>query len=97
MSVHYIVVETTEAITTALKEKVFPKLSTEYFKSVANGFESNWNFPNCIGAIDGKHVTIQISKFYLLCVSYLKKIFCWKIRHQETQALNSITTSIPPR
>ena len=29
------------------------------WKKVARGFEEKWNFPHCIGAIDGKHVVIQ--------------------------------------
>lgn len=60
-TVHNIVNETTTAITAVLKDKVFPKLSTDYFKTVAAGFEDRWNFPHCIGAIDGKHITIQVT------------------------------------
>lgn len=26
---------------------------------IAHGFQERWNFPNCIGAIDGKHVVLQ--------------------------------------
>lgn len=31
----------------------------EEWESVRNGYLQNWNFPNCYGAIDGKHVLIQ--------------------------------------
>ena len=30
--------------------------------SVSMQYENMWNFPNCIGAIDGKHVVIQAPK-----------------------------------
>ena len=29
------------------------------WKSTADDFYGRWNFPNCIGAIDGKHIMIQ--------------------------------------
>lgn len=51
--------ETTDAIVTKLHNIVFPKLDEDKYKSIAVGFEEKWNFPNCIGAIDGKHVAIQ--------------------------------------
>ena len=33
--------------------------SQEEWKAVSNQFETLWNFPNCVGAVDGKHVSIQ--------------------------------------
>lgn len=35
-----------------------PKTAEEWDK-VAEDFQSKWNFPHCIGAIDGKHIRIQ--------------------------------------
>lgn len=70
-SVHDIIHDTTKAITVALKDKVFPNLSTEYFKSVAAGFESRWNFPNCIGAIGVGLIIIQVRmKNYMKNITY---------------------------
>lgn len=31
----------------------------EEWKIVADGFEKNCHFPNCLGAVDGKHVQIE--------------------------------------
>ncbi|GBP70038.1 Protein ANTAGONIST OF LIKE HETEROCHROMATIN PROTEIN 1 [Eumeta japonica] len=44
-------------IATALKE--FIKIPTrQEWKEIENGFRTKWNFPGCIGAIDGKHINI---------------------------------------
>ena len=56
-----IVKETCNVIWKVLRSKGFikaPKTSNEW-KTVSEQFEKRWNFPNCLGAIDGKHVIIQ--------------------------------------
>lgn len=35
-----------------------PQNESEW-KEIANGFGERWNFPNCIGAVDGKHIAIK--------------------------------------
>ena len=55
-----IVNETCAVISNLLCDKgyVSPP-SSEASKNVSAGFEQMWNFPNALGAIDGKHVIIQ--------------------------------------
>jgi hypothetical protein len=33
--------------------------TAEEWKRVADGFESNWNYPRALGALDGKHILVQ--------------------------------------
>ncbi len=35
-----------------------PQLSAEKCREVSDGFMSRWDFPNCLGAVDGKHIKI---------------------------------------
>lgn len=56
-----IIKETSNIIWEVLQKEGFldvPKTSKEW-KLLGEQFERKWNFPNCIGAIDGKHVIIQ--------------------------------------
>lgn len=55
-----IVSETCEAIWIVLKDEVFVQLTKEAWKKIATGFEDKWNFPHCLGSIDGKHIVIQV-------------------------------------
>ena len=53
-----IIMETCQIIWINLSNNGFLKVPStkNEVKEVAQRFEFNWNFPNCVGAIDGKHV-----------------------------------------
>ncbi|XP_046145446.1 protein ANTAGONIST OF LIKE HETEROCHROMATIN PROTEIN 1-like [Osmia bicornis bicornis] len=54
-----IIPEVCEAIYTVLKDEYLKMPNTEEeWVQHANEFKKKWNFPNCVGAIDGKHVRI---------------------------------------
>lgn len=36
-----------------------PKPTAEQWKKIEEGFRVKWNYPNCIGALDGKHVVFE--------------------------------------
>ena len=62
-TVSNIVRETCEAIWNVLKKDYLKApSSTNEWVEIANGFYDKWNFPNCLGAIDGKHVMIECPK-----------------------------------
>ena len=54
-----IVRETCRVIVNTLMKEVMPEPSEEKWKAIAEDFWNIWNFPNCIGAVDGKHVNIE--------------------------------------
>lgn len=71
MSLHYIfrvgkstvsdiISETLDIIWKILQPQILKTPDERYFRQVADGFKRSWNYPNCIGAIDGKHVLIQV-------------------------------------
>lgn len=55
-----IIKDTVKAIYTVLKDDFlkFPS-SAEEWKAVSHDIYERWNFPNCLGAMDGKHFVIE--------------------------------------
>ncbi|KAM4541691.1 putative nuclease HARBI1 [Odontesthes bonariensis] len=54
-----IVNQVTRAIWDALVEEYMPTPTAEDWRSIAEGFRRRWDFPNCVGSIDGKHVVCK--------------------------------------
>lgn len=59
-TVSKIISETCEAIWNTLKDTVFLNDNPQNWQKIANEFEELWNYPNCAGCIDGKHVRMQV-------------------------------------
>ncbi|KAL3177248.1 hypothetical protein MRX96_009935 [Rhipicephalus microplus] len=51
--------ETCAALWSRLKSLYMPGPKTETWLHIAEGFSWTWQFPNCIGAVDGKHIQIK--------------------------------------
>uniref|UniRef100_A0A147BIK3 Putative harbinger-4 pst n=1 Tax=Ixodes ricinus TaxID=34613 RepID=A0A147BIK3_IXORI len=58
-TVHSIVYSTCTALYNYLRERhiVLPRTPAEW-RAVATRFEGMWNYPHCLGAIDGKHINM---------------------------------------
>ena len=57
-----IVPETCRAIWDTLQLRVMPTPDMRRLNSVAQDFARIWQFPNIVGAIDGKHVVMQAAR-----------------------------------
>ena len=59
-AISYIVREVCQAIVNVLGEKHLQVPSTEDgWLEISLKFEERWQFPNCLGAVDGKHLVLQ--------------------------------------
>lgn len=56
---HNIVSETCEIISDILNIEYLSPPTLNEWKNISTGYWENWNFPNTIGAMDGKHIQIQ--------------------------------------
>lgn len=60
-------------IYTEMKDEL-PSLTKEQWLNVSNKFNHKWNFPNCLGAIDGRHCN-QTTTECRLAVLQLQSIY----------------------
>ncbi|XDV44729.1 hypothetical protein PO909_012969 [Leuciscus waleckii] len=58
-TVSIIVKQTCDVLWETLKDTYMPIPNEELWKTTALRFSEKWNFPNCISALDGKHIVIQ--------------------------------------
>jgi len=54
-----IVEEVCEVIWKTLRPIYMPKPTKDEWKNISREYKEIWNFPNCIGSLDGKHINIQ--------------------------------------
>ncbi|CAH1970387.1 unnamed protein product [Acanthoscelides obtectus] len=54
-----IVPETCKGLISVLKENIKMPKTAEEWMLIECQFEKHWNFPHCIGAMDGKHIVMQ--------------------------------------
>jgi hypothetical protein len=54
-----IVEEVCEFIWKTLRPIYMPKPTKEDWQTISREYKELWNFSNCIGALDGKHINIQ--------------------------------------
>lgn len=59
-TVHSIIKDTCQTIWTVLSPLYLKTpQSPQEWKNISEGFWNTWNFPHCLGALDGKHINIQ--------------------------------------
>lgn len=68
-TVHQIIKETCKAIWEKLQPIYLPQLTRNDFERITAEFFDVWQLPNCVGAIDGRHMRIKAppmsgSEFY---------------------------------
>lgn len=80
-TVHKIIHETFRAIWDVISPEYLKSPSTEEgWLTIASGFESRWNFPHCLCALDGKHIHVQApAKSGSLYFNYKKTGLPWSI------------------
>lgn len=59
-TIREIILNTCEVLWNLLSPIYFAEVATSQYADIANDFKSNFDIPNCVGAIDGKVMPIKI-------------------------------------
>lgn len=60
-TINNIIKETCSVIWQKLGPIVLPcEISENEWLNISDEFEELWNFPHCLGAVDGKHIRLQV-------------------------------------
>ncbi|KYN22032.1 hypothetical protein ALC57_05574, partial [Trachymyrmex cornetzi] len=74
-TVSKIIAETCNAIWNVLKEIVFLEDKVKNWQNIAD-FDYFWNYSNCVGCIDGKHVELQVkSTSKINEIKFIRRVF----------------------
>jgi hypothetical protein len=58
-TIHYIIKEVCETLWKTMAPLHMSVPTTEMLLAMSNEFYLRWNFPNCVGSIDGKHIRLK--------------------------------------
>lgn len=59
-TLYQIIGEVCSVLWNVLSSLYLPEKKAEDWIKIEEKFENRWNFPNCIGALDGKHIRIKM-------------------------------------
>ena len=58
-TIHEAINDTCQAIWDVLGPEVMLPPTQAHWECIEEGFRKRWHFPNCVGALDGKHISLQ--------------------------------------
>ncbi|XP_035230096.1 protein ANTAGONIST OF LIKE HETEROCHROMATIN PROTEIN 1-like [Stegodyphus dumicola] len=73
-TVSKIVRQVCDAIWVDLSPVVLKPPTTEKWRKIATIINNEWEFPNCIGAVDGKHIVMQVNFSFIVLIDFFKPI-----------------------
>ncbi|XP_060861645.1 uncharacterized protein LOC132938681 [Metopolophium dirhodum] len=85
-----IIMETSDAIIETLKDNIQVPKTEVGWKQLAENFEELWNFHNCIGSVDGKHILIKNHPILVLITTttkVLSVLFSWLLSMRNISLL----------